>query len=110
MQGIKLNQISTDVKSNYAYFPIVVDEKQAGYTRNEMCDYLKTKNIYARKYFYPLTNNLECFNNMFDVNKTPVARYISQRVLTLPLFADMTVEEVDRVCEAFYEWKDRANV
>ena len=109
LPGITLNKYNAVVKTNYAYFPIVIDEKKAGYTRNEMCEYLKTKNIYARKYFYPLTNDFDCFHNKYDVSRTPIALHISKRVMTLPLFADMTTAEVDRVCSAFYEWKDKAN-
>ena len=108
LPGIKLNKVDSDTKSNYAYFPVVIDEKKSGYTRNEMCDYLKTKNIIARKYFYPLTNSFDCFHNQFDVSSTPIALHISKRVMTLPLFADMTEEEVRRVCSAFHEWKDKA--
>lgn len=31
--------------------------------------------------------------------ETPVAVHISKRVLTLPLYADLTLEDVDRICE-----------
>lgn len=109
LPGIKLNPMNPNVKSNYAYFPVVIDETQSGYTRNEMCEYLKAKNIYARKYFYPLTNDFECFHNRFDVNQTPVAMHISKRVMTLPLYADISEENVNRVCRAFLEWKGKAN-
>ena len=60
---------------------------------------LKTENIYARKYFYPLTNSFECYKGRFDVGKTPVAKYIADRVLTLPLYADLALDNVDRICD-----------
>lgn len=60
---------------------------------------LPEKGIGARKYFYPLTNTFECFQGKFDVNETPVALQISKRVLTLPLYADLTMDDVDRICE-----------
>ena len=110
LPGVKLNPIDPDTKSNYAYFPVVIDERQSGYSRNEMCEYLKSLNIGARKYFYPLTNDFECFHNRFDVNQTPVALHISKRVITLPLYADMTEDDIRRVCDAFKAWKDKANV
>lgn len=99
IEGIKLSPIQENVESNYAYFPIVVDEKVFGVTRNEIYAELKKHNIFARKYFYPLTNTFDCFNGEYDVNETPVALHISKRVLTLPLFADLSLREVDRICE-----------
>ena len=53
----------------------------------------------GRKYFYPLTNSFECYKDKFKVNETPVAKYISERVLTLPLYADLSLEEIDRICD-----------
>jgi dTDP-4-amino-4,6-dideoxygalactose transaminase len=60
---------------------------------------LKENNIFARKYFYPLTNTFACYNGRFDVNKTPVAHHISKKVLTLPLYADLSLDDVDRICD-----------
>ena len=55
--------------------------------------------IGARKYFYPLTNTFDCFHGKYDVNQTPIALHISKRVLTLPLYADLTLKDVDRICD-----------
>ena len=95
--GLQLNIIQDDVESNYAYFPIVIDEKVFGESRNEIADRLEMHGIYARKYFYPLTNAFECFHGQFDVNDTPVALHISKRVLTLPMYADLSKEQVDLI-------------
>jgi len=55
----------------------------------------------ARKYFYPLTNSFECYRNLpsAGADKTPIAKYYADRVLTLPLYADLALEDVDRICE-----------
>ena len=98
VDGIKLSPIQKDVVPNYAYFPVVFDEKVFGATRNEVFEKLAENDICARKYFYPLTNTFECFNGKFDVSKTPVALHISNRVLTLPLYADLPLDDVDRIC------------
>lgn len=99
IKGLYLSIGQVNVKSNYAYFPVVFDEIAFGATRNEVCDRLKEDDIYARKYFYPLTNTFECFNGKYNVEETPVALHISKRVLTLPLFADLTLDNVDRICD-----------
>lgn len=94
--GIKLSELQQSVKSNYAYFPVIFD----GYrlNREEVFEKLRAENIYARKYFYPLVNSFECYKNKFDVAKTPVSKYIADRVLTLPLYADLALDDVDRIC------------
>lgn len=84
-------------------FPIVIDEKMLGTTRNEVFAELDENGIGARKYFYPLTNTFECFHGKYDPEKTPVALHVSKRVLTLPLYADLALEDVDRICEVIRE-------
>jgi len=87
------------VKPNYAYFPVVFDGYR--YNRDEVFEMLAQNDIIARKYFYPLTNAIECYANLSTAGaeKTPVANHIANRVLTLPLYADLSLEEVDRICD-----------
>lgn len=99
VEGIQLNAMQKDVKPNYAYFPVVFDEKQFGSSRAEVFDKLAENGIGARKYFYPLTNTFSAFNRSFNVLDTPVALHVSKRVLTLPIYADLAIEDVDRICE-----------
>ena len=89
-----------EVEFNYAYFPVVfTDEFGAG--RDQVFAKLAENNIGARKYFYPLINELKCYEDMgwSAKEQTPVAYDISMRVLTLPLFADLALDDVDRICE-----------
>ena len=62
---------------------------------------LREQGIIAREYVYPLTNDFECYQdfNTAGVKKTPVAAYLAQRVLPLPLYADLTLENLDRICD-----------
>lgn len=98
IEGLQLNVVQPEVKSNYAYFPIVIEEKVFGASREEVFHKLAENNIGARKYFYPLTNTFSAFHGQYDVMKTPVALHISKRILTLPLYADLSMEDVDRIC------------
>lgn len=97
--GIQLMKQLEEVEYNYAYFPVVFDEKVFGATRNEVFDALAKENIFARKYFYPLTNTYDCFHGKYDVNETPIALRISKRVLTLPMYADLDEMAVDKICD-----------
>jgi len=96
IEGIKLIENQKNVKSNYAYFPVVFD----GYklNRDEVYEALKEQNIFARKYFYPLTSSFECYKDRFNIQETPVAKYFAKRVLTLPLYVDLDLDDVDRIC------------
>jgi len=97
--GIKFCKEQDGVKSNYAYFPAIFDGYK--YTRDEVFEKLKAEDIIARKYFYPLTNSFDCYADFATAgaDKTPVAAYLADRVLTLPLFADLALEDVDRICK-----------
>lgn len=99
VEGIQLSAIQENVESNYAYFPVVFDGYK--YTRNEVFAMLEEQGITARKYFYPLTNSFECYRNYptAGTEKTPVAQHLALRVLTLPLYADLALEDVDRICD-----------
>ena len=105
VEGIQLSPIQKDVKPNYAYFPAIFDEKVFGSSRNEVFEALGNEGIGARKYFYPLTNTFDCFHGKYDSNLTPVALHLSKRVLTLPLYADLDLEDVDRICEIIIKCK-----
>ena len=99
VDGIILQQEQSGVESNYAYFPVVFDGYK--YTRDEIFERLKQKDIVARKYFYPLTNDVASYKDFptAKVENTPVAKRIASKVLTLPLYADLREEEVDLICD-----------
>lgn len=99
IKGIKLCKPRKGVESNYSYFPVVFDGYAA--TRDEVFAKLAAHGIMARKYFYPLTNSFDCYNDYPTAGpeKTPVAAFLADRVLTLPLYADLAPEDVDKICE-----------
>ena len=105
IEGLQLNPVQKDVQPNYSYFPVVFDEKVFGSSRNEVFLRLQQEGIIARKYFYPLTNTFECFHGEYNLEETPVALHISKRVLTLPLYADLPLADVDRICNIILECK-----
>ncbi len=99
IKGIVLCAPQADVEPNYAYFPVVFDGYK--YNRDQVFAMLGEQNIVARKYFYPITNSFECYKDYptAGAEKTPVAKYLSDRVLTLPLYADLAIEDVDKICD-----------
>ena len=99
VKGLKLCDAQEGVVTNYAYFPVVFDKKEFGADRDEVFHKLVENGIIARKYFYPITTAFDCYKGRFDPADTPVALDISLRVLTLPLYADLALDDVDRICE-----------
>ncbi|OHA68770.1 MAG: hypothetical protein A3I38_02290 [Candidatus Wildermuthbacteria bacterium RIFCSPLOWO2_02_FULL_47_10] len=84
---------------NYSYMPVLHRDIKH---RDLIYDRLKENGIHARKYFYPLTSSLDYFNQIErdDYKKNlPVATFISNRVLCLPLYAGLTEEIVKQVVD-----------
>lgn len=100
VEGLQLNICGEEVDSNYAYFPVVIDADTFGMDRNGVKEALACDNIGVRKYFYPLTSTFDCFHGKYKSDNTPVAVKISENVLTLPLYADLELQDVDRICKA----------
>jgi len=96
--GIQLNERNSSVKSNYAYFPVLIDEARFGESREELFDRLAKEGVYARKYFYPLVSDYDCYKDSYDSKDTPVAKWVSDRVLTLPMYGSLAIDDVDRIC------------
>ncbi|MBO4902889.1 MAG: DegT/DnrJ/EryC1/StrS family aminotransferase [Lachnospiraceae bacterium] len=106
VRGLILCEPQKDVEQNYAYFPIVVNEKQFGHTRDEIKDVLAMHQIFARKYFYPLTSQMECYKGRFADADVKVAAWTAERVLTLPMSAVLEISDVDRICDLILSLSD----
>lgn len=98
IKGIKLSPINENVVTNYAYFPVIFtdDFKKS---RDEVFAELQSEGINSRKYFYPIIPALEAYSDRYDVKDTPVALDISKRVITVPLYADLSLDIVEKICE-----------
>ena len=103
VEGLRLNARQAGVKPNYAYYPVVFDGFRL--TRDEVFDRLKAEGIVPRKYFFPLTSAFACYKGRrgFNPSETPVAEHIAANVLTLPMYADLPLETVDRICSLIME-------
>lgn len=98
VKGIRICPMQKEVESNFAYFPVVFEDS-FGKTRDEVDEALQKENIFARKYFYPITSQFSACKERYTIQPTPVAEDIARRVLTVPLYSDLPVEDVDRICD-----------
>lgn len=79
-------------ENNYAYYPLVFENEAL---MLKCIENLKTKEIFTRRYFYPsLANTLP----YLEPQSLAVTDDIAKRVLCLPLYFDLSVEEVDLIC------------
>lgn len=99
INGITIMKLKEGVKYNYAYYPVLFDADVLGFSRDDMYTLLKENDVFSRKYFYPLCNEFDCYKDKYDVKDTPVAYKISRQVLTLPMYADLSMDDVDRICD-----------
>lgn len=99
MPGIKPIKPSKNVVSNYAYLPVLFDSREFGVTRDEVSAELARNGINARKYFYPLVTDYSCYRSVYSSDRTPIAKRAACEVLTLPMYADLSLEDVSRICE-----------
>lgn len=98
--GIKLCKSQRNVKNNYAYFPVLFDGYK--YNRDEVKKLLEKNDIGSRKYFYPCINDFSCYA-MFNKNDTPNAKFASNHVLCLPIYEELSLELVNKICEIILE-------
>lgn len=99
--GISMLYDIPGVKHNYAYFPIRVNAKQYGMTRDELYDKLKANDIRSRRYFYPLCSDFPTYRGLpsASAENLPVATRVAQEILCLPLFADLTEEAQRKIVD-----------
>ncbi|HON18885.1 MAG TPA: DegT/DnrJ/EryC1/StrS family aminotransferase [Salinivirgaceae bacterium] len=99
VEGISFLEDLPEVRHNYAYFPILVDETRYRTNRDELYETLKKHNIYARRYFYPLISQFAMYNGLESAQRwnLPIAEAIAAKVICLPIFPEMEENVVERV-------------
>ncbi len=97
VKGIKLIEPEEGLVWNYAYYPVLFD----GYkeNRDEIKEKLEKENIFPRKYFYPITTRFACYAGKYGSLDLPVSAHAADVVLTLPMYADLSLEDADRICD-----------
>jgi len=88
-----------NVKHNYSYFPIFINKKEFGISRDELYYKLKENNIFGRRYFYPLITDFLPYKNLFNKSSVnfPNAKKISEEVICLPLYPELSKSEIDYI-------------
>jgi dTDP-4-amino-4,6-dideoxygalactose transaminase len=108
--GIRLvAQPADTVRYNYAYMPVEVDEEEFGLTRDQLYLKLREYNVFARRYFYPLIPDFACYRGLVASGNLPVARRAASHILTLPIYSDLALDDVDRICDMIQHIQSEAD-
>ena len=99
--GIRFFDDMPGVKHNYSYFPIFVNAKEYGMTRDELYFKMKEQGILGRRYFYPLISTFSTYRGLPSAapENLPVATKIANEVICLPMHHELSDEDVNRILE-----------
>ena len=101
LPGIRMLKDIEGVRHNYAYFPIFIDEKEYGMSRDTLYAKLQEHDIYGRRYFYPLISTFSAYKGLESArpDNLPIAHKLADQVLCLPMFAGLDSENTDRIID-----------
>lgn len=101
VEGITFFEEEQGVKHNYSYFPIFVDEKKYGKSRDELYFQMRDKNILGRRYFYPLISTFTTYRGLESAKpeNLPNATNMAERVICLPMHHLLTEQDIQRILE-----------
>ena len=99
--GIRYFDDMPGVRHNYSYFPIFIDAKEYGRTRDQLYEDLKKENILGRRYFYPLISDFSTYRSLPSANKEnlPFANKLADTVLCLPMHHELSDTDLNRILD-----------
>lgn len=99
VKGIRFMEDVLGVRHNYSYFPIFVDSKEYGMTRDELYFKMKENGVLGRRYFYPLISEFSTYRGLESARpeNLPVAHRIADSVICLPMHHGIQKYEIERI-------------
>ena len=97
--GIRFFDDMPGVRHNYGYFPIFVNAREYGMTRDELYFKMQSAGLYGRRYFYPLISTFSPYKNLPSATpeNLPVATKMAGEVICLPMHHDLREEDIVRI-------------
>ena len=99
VEGITFFDDMPGVRHNYSYFPIFVDAKKYGMTRDELYFRMKEQNVLGRRYFYPLISEFSTYRGLESArpDNLPEAHKMADSVICLPMHHALSDEDIQRI-------------
>lgn len=101
VDGISFWDDMPGVRHNYSYFPIFVDAKKYGMTRDELYMKMKDQGVWGRRYFYPLISEFSTYRGLESSRpeNLPNAHMMADTVICLPMHHALREEEINRIID-----------
>ena len=101
VEGITFFEDMPGVKHNYSYFPIFIDEKKFGLSRDELYYRLKEQKVLSRRYFYPLISEFSTYRGLESARPENLlnAHKMANSVLCLPMHHALSDEDIQRTLD-----------
>ena len=98
--GIKFcKELSPEIEYNNAYVPVQIAGDEFGCSRDSLYEDMKKYNVFMRRYFYPLVSDYACYKHVSLSDPLKNARLISNEILTLPIYSDLSLQDVEKICD-----------
>ena len=103
VRGVSFWDDMPGVRHNYSYFPIFIDAEQFGMTRDELYFRMREKNVWGRRYFYPLISNIPTYKDIPSAARRnlPVGNKMADEVLCLPMHHALGDGDLDIILSFF---------
>ncbi len=101
--GITFQEIRGDCRTTAKDFSLILDEPEFGQPRDWLLEHLLQRNIEVRRYFWPPVHRQKLYREIWDGRPLPVTDWVSDRVISLPIYSSLGDEDVDRICAAVSE-------
>ncbi len=101
LPGLVIPKVGPGVKDSGQYFVIRIKASEFGADRDQVYDALRSQEIFARKYFFPLTSDYTCYRSLSSARPEllPNAHMVAGEVLCLPYFGELTEDNVSEICD-----------
>lgn len=101
VEGITFFDDMPGVKHNYSYFPIFIDERKYGMSRDDLYMKMREAKVLGRRYFYPLISEFSTYRGLesADPNNLPNAHKMANSVICLPMHHTLTEEDIQRIID-----------
>lgn len=103
--GLRMLGEAPETKHVYPYFPVLIEEEEFGRSRDWVYEELKKREIFSRRYFYPLISEFPMYKNLDSARpeNLPVATKVARQVLCLPIYPALRDDDVSRIIDIIRE-------
>jgi len=104
VKGLRFLADIDGIDHNHPYFPIFIDQKEYGKSRDELYEELKENNIFGRRYFYPLISHFPIYRGLDSAKPSnlSISEKIAEEVICLPIYPNLKDGEVEEICNIIH--------